>query len=200
MMRKGGMVSSLPFLILLLIVGIALFAIAGIMLADSQDRIDLTSDITIEQQIAFTVSSGAVLQIPHGVLMTEYQGEKVIDIMERFAFCRYRQRDYGCGEERMVTESEVNDALENRMNAYFQEEVLGDRPYFIRIIRNGEEIHAMSRGVETVVREGRTRPQFGRKTTSVRNPVALPGEDTASVEFEIPLGGMDVSSFERGGS
>ena len=198
-MRDRGMVSSLALLVLLLIVGIALFFLAGIMLLNNQD-VDITREQNVEQQIKLTASSSSVLQIPSAVLLTEYQGEKVRERVERFAFCRYRSREYGCLDGERVTESDLNDALENRMNTFFQEDMLGQRPYFIRILRNGDEIHAMSRGVETVVRQGRTRPQFGSQITSVRNPVALPGEESASITFQVPLGGMDIESFEGGGS
>lgn len=199
MKRKGGMVTWILFIFVLLIGGFMLMVIAGIAMGEGELDLGLTKDVTVEQQVTFTVSSSSALQIPSTVLLTEFSDEKVYRTVEKFAYCWDRAEEMNCDEQVIVSASDLNNAIENRLNKYMEEDILGKKPYFVKVFRNGEEIHTMSRGdLNTLVREGETVPQFEEQATEVRVPLSLPGNDTASIEFHIPEGGLTSESFQRG--
>lgn len=196
-MRKGGVVTW--FLFLLLLIEAIVVMIFVVTSASTQELgfSALSNDVTVEEEVAFKTSGSSGLQLASSIIMTDYEDQKVIDMVEEFVYCYEQPKKKNCGDN-YVSDSDISDVIDYKTARYFDDENLGEHPYFMRIVKDGNEILTLSRDVSTVFRQGKTYPQFQERTTVSKTPVPVPDDSNAFIEFRFPLGGLTTSAFTRG--
>lgn len=201
--RKGGILTWIPFLFMLLLGGIILGVIASISLGLGD--LGVQREVEVEEQLVFTVSSGSSMQIANTVLATESgmeeYDERVVYKLSEFIYCHGREEEKNCGEDH-IDETEMIEILDYQTEWLFEDEEVLEKPYFVRVTRDGETIMRYTRGDLEIVyssSEDRYVPQFGEDATVVRVPVSDPAGSSANIEFHIPAGGLRAGATMGGG-
>ncbi len=192
----------IPFLFILLLGGLILAIIAG--MGAGLERMGLQRTVTVEEQLSFTVSSSSALQLPNTVLSTEIEHPgmegKMIDVVTEFVYCHEREDEMNCPENYM-DKNRVIRLLDYQTEWIFDEENLLEKPYFVRIVRDGDNILNYARGDLDLVfsrEEGMEVPQFRTDSTVIQIPLDDPSGSSAYIEYHVAVGGLEARSGTGG--
>lgn len=202
--KKGGVMSWIPFVFVLLIGGIMLAIVAGITLGSEAGFEQLFTGRTVsaEEQLVFTVSSSTGMQTATTVLSTDYeggmgqyQGRRVSEILSEFAHCERRPEEMNCGEN-YPDSTDVTQILDHQIQWLVEEKGILDEEYFVRVRREDEDILRMSRGEKIDVvyssSEDMHVPRFSESTTKSITPLYNGLREKTYIEFQFPVGGLEA--------